>query len=530
MGLYNSDPTVTTLAQILDPSTGSPKLRAESISRYFEMSSGQHNVLEQFTSVVNPKTMANGGVRSIFAKRSDHTKLGGQVVNFGTIGTPGGPGVRGDAELSGNTSTSLFGSYGAIVDWVRDGVEWTKDDVMHISAGNELEQVSVELLSKKMGIIKQNSMLMRLISSALAAAGTMGVEAGNVLRPNNRMSRDSLTADDCLSLDTANIARSQLSTLGARPLMQAEASNGSVVNGYMLFTTTAGMLPIRGDSTFATAIANGDERGKSNSNFSGTLLNWQGNSLFEMTTVDEDWDDYKGNPLIAKAVVSTAVEPLASGENNKLIVSSTNLKSLYFQWFGGKPYAHVRTSLEALIVDSSTYYAWAINPDGSRVFMSYAASGNNGNQITLTNILSPAVATSSLDATTVGDLVLGSGASVASNVITLGTGTTLPTSGVNGSWVYSNKIQPGAVIIQANAKGVPYSRSFMFGGMAAAFATGKIEMGNIEQIRDYGFVQGRGFEMIYGTTVCRNASKKINGYLLLEHAIEHPGYPVPNAI
>lgn len=524
---YNSDPNVLTLAQILDPVTGSPKLRAEAVSRYFEVASQQSNALEQFTSVVDPKTMVNGGTRSIFAKKQDLAKGAGQAVNFGTISTPGGPGVMGDEELTGNTSKSRFGNYQAIVDWVRDGVEWTEDDVAHISAGASLEQVSVDLLAHKMGVTKENSMYKRLIDSSLASAGTMGVDAGNVYRPNNKMSLDSLLPDDVLSLDVVTTCRALLGTLGGKPLVRNKSKTGSPVNGYMLYSTSTGMLPIRNDSGFQTAISNGDERGSSNANFTGELLDWQGNSFYELQVVDQDWDDYKGNPLIAKMVVSTAVEPLASAENRILIANAANLKSRYTQWFGGKAYKYNR--LETLIVDTRTYYAWAINPDGSRAFVSYAASGNNGNQITLTNILSPAVSGTTFDATTVGNLNLGSGASVTSNIITLGTtGRTVPATGVNGTWVYTNKIQAGAVILQANANGTPYTRSFMLASMAGAFATGSVDMSPIEQIRDFGFVQGRGFKMIYGTTIPRNAENKINGYMLIEHAIEHAGYPVPS--
>jgi hypothetical protein len=525
---YNSDPNVLVLSQILDANTGSPKLRAEAVSRYFEQQSLQHNALEQFTSVVDPQTMANGGVRSIFAKKMDLSKGGGQVVNFGTIGLPGGPGVTADRELTGETSSSLFSSYGAIVDWFRDGVEWTKDDVAHISAGATLEKVSVDLLSHKMGLVKQNAMLKRLIDTALAKDGTMGVDAVNVYRPGNKLSRDSLTADDTLSTEVSTSARARLSTLGAKPLSRNMNKVGSPVNGFLMFSSTMGMLPLRNDPSFTTAVSNADKRGSDNANFTGELLDWQGNSFYEMQVIDNDWDDYKGNPLIAKAIVKVAAEPEATGVFNKLIVNSANTKSLYFQWFGGKAFYYNR--IEPLLVDSSTYYAWAINPDGSRVFMSYAASGNNGNKITITNILSPAVSGTTLDATVVGQLDLGSGSSVSSNIITLGSGTTLPASGSHGTWVYSNKVQAGAVIIQANSRGVPYARSFMFGTSAAAFATGSVEMNAIEQMRDFGFVKGRGFEMIYGTTVCRNAEKNINGYLLIEHALEHEGYPVPNKI
>ncbi len=528
MAFGASTPNALTLAQILDPTTGSAKLRAEMTSRYFELASRPYNDLEQFTSVVDAKMMANGGPKTIFAAKSDLTKGGAQVVNFGTMGVPGGPGVRGDTELTGKTSKSLFGSYQAIVDWVRDAVEWTLDDVAHIAAGGSLEQTSVDLLSEKMGITKKNQMLKRLIDSSLASAGTMGVDAGNVYRPNNKLSRDSLTADDTLSLEATTVARARLGTLGAKPLSRNMSKNGSPVNGYMLYSTATGMLPIRGDSGFQTAISNGDDRGSDNANFTGELLNWQGNSFFESQTIDMDWDDYLGNPLIAKAVVTVDCYPEATDAYKVLIVNSANTDSLYFQWFGGKAFTYNR--IEDLVIDSSTYYGWAINPDGSRVFFSYAAAANTGNRITVTNILSPAVATTTTDNTTVGELYLGAGASVTSNVITLGTSTTLPATGPNGDWVYSNKIVSGAVIIQANAKGVPYSRSFMFGTMAACFATGSTTMSPIEQVRDFGFVQGRGFATIYGTAVCKNAKKKINGYLLIEHAIEHEGYPCPSKI
>lgn len=530
---YNSDPRVLTLAEILDPITGSAELRAVAVSKYFEVASRQYNALEHFTSVVDRNSMSGGGIRSIIAKKNDLSKGGGQVVHFGTISVPAGPGVQGDSELTGNTSKSNFGSYPCVVDWVRDGVEWTKDDVAHIAAGGTLEQVTVDLLSEKMGITKQNQQLKRFIDGALTINGKLGtdqVEGVNIYRPNNRTSVDALTTDDDLGLEVLSAAKARLSTMGGRPLMRNTSKSGSPVNGYLLFTTTTGMLPIRNDTYFQGMIAQGDTRGDENGNFSGALLNWQGQSLYELQVTDQDWDDYIGNPMVAKAIVSVAVEPLASAENLKLIVNPLNTKNQYFQWFGGKSFRYNR--IEPLILDDRTYYIWAINPDGSRVFASYAAAANNGNQITLTAILSPAVGSSGLDSLTVGQLNLGTGATVSSNIITpvttVGSLATLPTTGTSGAWVYSNKIQAGAVIIQANARGVPYSRSFVFASMAGCVATGSIDMSPIQQVRDFGFIQGRGFEMIYGTCVTKNAKKQTNGYLLIEHAIQHEGFPVPS--
>jgi hypothetical protein len=86
----------------------------------------------------------------------------------------------------------------------------------------------------------------------------------------------------------------------------------------------------------------------------------------------------------------------------------------------------------------------------------------------------------------------------------------------------------GAVIIPANANGVPIGYGFIFGAHAACRAYGAIEMNTIEQKTDYGFVKGKGYEMVFGQSPTINTNGVTNGYLILEFAIEHEGYPVPS--
>ena len=63
--------------------------------------------------------------------------------------------------------------------------------------------------------------------------------------------------------------------------------------------------------------------------------------------------------------------------------------------------------------------------------------------------------------------------------------------------------------------------------MAACYANGRIAMNPIEQTRDFGFTIGRGFETILGAGVTKNPNKVPAGYLVLEHVVEHEGYPTP---
>ena len=526
---YNGEPNAQTLSQALALDAN---LRQNAVSRYFEVASGQFNALKNFTSVFDPKTK-NGGTRSIFAEKTDLSKGGASVVNFNTIGIPGGPGTTGDTTLVGNESKALMGTYPVIVDWVRDAVSLTIDEIEMLAAGRNLEATLIELLAQKMGLVKQNTMLKRLIESAYTTPwshSSDGVTAGNVFRPNNRSSIHTLTPTDTLTLDVSVNARARLQTLGAKPLMRNIAKAGCPIDKFLLFASSSAMLDIRNDSDFQSAINQADVRGQGNANFTGEILNWQGNPFYEFPVIDQDWDDFKGGPLIAKAVVDTSFGPNTAGA--KLIANSANTKSLYFQWFDGYEYTFNRQETPADL-NSNEYYAWAINPDGTVVFLAYNG-GHNGNQITVTKILSPA-ATGSLDATTVGGLTTGTnaldpGASTDPDEFLGGGDSNLPASGPNGTWIYSNTVDVGAVIFQANRNGVPYTRSFMFGSMAACFAHGRVKMTQIEQDFDYEYVKGRGYMMIFGTGVCKNAQKRPNGYLLIEHAIAHEGYPLPSKV
>lgn len=514
---YNSAATVQQLAEAV---AMDPKLKGEIYSRILEASSMQHNAFERFTSEVNPKTQVAGGVRSIFAKKSDLKAGGGSVVNFNVIGPPGGPGVMGSDELTGNTSSSIMATYGVEVGWHRDGFELDREIIEFLSAGRSLVETTTDLLSQKMGLFKQNHQMMRLIKGA----------DGNIFRPNNRPSYNALTMDDTVDLPSVLSARARLRTIGGRPLSHKTSDTGSIVEGYLIFLTEMAMLSIRNDSSFQTAMANGADRGANNPLFSGTLVNWQGVPFYELGIVDMPWDDYIGSPMLPKAVLGknkSAGTTIFDGDTAapKLYTNDANLKSRYFQFFKGYDYKFQKN--QAGVSDTGKYYAWIINPDGSLGFVEYTGSGNNGNQITIDKILSPTANSTGKRATTVGNLSVNT---TANPDVWTGGNATIPATGANGAWTYTDTFKAGAMILQANANGATTGYGFDFGAMASCFATGRIAMSGIEQTRDFGFILGKGFEMIFGTGLVKDPYKKPVGYLLIEHAVEHEGYPTPSYV
>lgn len=520
---YNPAPNPQTLTEVL---AMAPNARQDMITAYFHKASAQHNALMNFTSSFDPNSV-NGGVRSVFAEKTDLRAGGKSRVHFNTIGMPAGEGAIGDGVLTGNESKSTIGTYSATVDWIRDAVSLTQDEIEMIESGRNLEATLKQLLAKKMGLVKQNHMLQRLKSSAVAA---------NTYRVGNRASTNALTPDDVLSISVSNICRSKLNTLGATPLMKDTSKVGCPISKFMLFASDTAFLPIRNSSLFTTAT-NADVRGRDNANFTGELLDWQGNPHYEFPITDMAWDSYKGGPLLAKAVVSVEAAPGTVG-GPKLIVNASNTRSRYFQWFDGMTFQFSRQeSLPNL--SGNEYYGWACNPDGSRVFFAY--SGLNAvlgaNQITITKILCPAVSGTTIDQVSVGDLNIGSTAAYASGssgVFTV-SGTVasgkkaVDTAGPDGTFVLTDTIAPGAVILQANSQGTVYSRSFMLASMAGMFAHGRIKMAEIEQNFDYDYVMGNGFQMIFGTGVCLDPNGVPNGYVLIEHAIDVVGYPCPTS-
>lgn len=511
-GTYNANAVVQQLA---DAVAMDPKLKGELYSRLLESAAMQYNAFEKFTSVVNPKSNIAGGVRSIFCKKTDLRAGGADTVNFNVIGPPGGGGVMGSQELTGNTSKAKMATYAVRVGWHRDAFEMDREMIEFLSAGRSLQETTFDLLGQKMGLLKQNHMMMRLIKSV----------DGNIYRPNNRPTTNDLLATDTLSLSMAHSGRARLRTIGGQPIKHRVGGNGSPVDGYLIFASDMAMLPIRNDDGYQVALANGHTRGEDNANFSGDLIPWGGMPWFEHPTVDMPWDDYIGSPILPKAKNAVAFSTATAGascilKGETYLASPTPGTPRYFQFFNGFGYKF--NADESPSADGATYYAWVINPDGTLAFISYVGSDNNGNSILVTNILASAAGVSTKGAATVGEFTLGSGSS--------GTTTLVPGSGHNmpADFVYTSVIQAGAVVIQANSKGVQLGRSFVFGAMAACFGNGRIEMNQIEEKRDYGFALGKGFETIFGTGVTKNPLKKPVGYLLVEHALEHEGYPTPS--
>lgn len=518
-GTFNANANAQTFADVIAMSAD---VRAKLYATKLDLTCAHNDDLAQFTGPA-PDTVdhrnPNRG-NSVFWKKTDFTKFGGDKMSFTMASAPAGPGARGEGELTGNTSTVTFGTWTLQVDFRRDAVEMTKKQLKFMATGQSVEAFALELLGQKMGWVRSWDMKMALIKNA----------NGNIVRPNGRRSLNALTSQDTMEQGFLTAAKPQLQRIGGIPLRtDYHGELRSPVHRYIAYVPDVAAENIRNSSAYQNALQMAADRGDKNPSFTGRMVDWNGLAFYEKTIVHPDWDDVIGDPCAPIAKLGTAFSVDSTSGNCKLIVNSANTKSLYFQWFPG--YDYLFTEDQVAAPDSDYYYAWLVNPDGSVGFVKYQGSANNGNQITLTAILSPdGAGTSTKGSATVGNIDATSdtwdSTPAAGGV---GTGNTSP------DFLYTDSFSVGAYIIPANANGCPIMRSFLWGQGAALRGQGSTMPGNsnvadvaIHQERDYGFVKGAGYECVYGQGVRRRTDDIVNGYLLLEHTGQHQGLEVPS--
>lgn len=492
MGIYNSDPDVYTLAEAIE---GDADLTGKVWDRMLEVGA---NTADDFTRMEgSSKSM------KVIWKRTELQAAGGDEIIFSTMGDLAGPGVQGEQELTGKTSKPRLGTYKCRVDFWRDGFEYSKKK-MFLAAGESLESTALDMLSKKLGRRKMFDMMMSLIRKA----------NGNIIRPNNKRSRDELRAEDVLTTSFINQCTARLKGQGGRPVNMTKSASGSPVHHYLAFICSDAMTDIRNSTSYqnaldAVAAADGTDSGM----FTGELVDWQGIYLWEHVVVDPDADDVIGSPLAPKGILGVAVIP-GTGQLT-VHFGDDDPNNLYSSFFPGYDWQWVENQIAA--PDSTDHFFWIVNgPDagtdpGKAGFYRYIGTGNTGVTIQTKN-------------------EAGNGSTGAGGRLGASVSSTASTKIGQVAWNASTMTEThevGAYVIPANQWGVPCGYSFIFGAGACLRAYGAINAQLIRQERDFGFIKGVGYESVYGQTPTFDTRGRTRHYVLCEHAIEFPGIVVP---
>lgn len=454
----------------------------------------------------------------------DFKALAGQEIVV-TLDRPlGGPGTQGPASLTrliGREETVKHSTYRAKVGLFAHAVEGEQivktQTVIGKDWDNRQRRKLTEYFAWKQGDDIQFEMIVK-------------AHARNTIYPNNKASRDSLTTNDYLNLDTATRVKQMLNANQAGPFDIGRSSSGAEILSYLIMASSNAFAGMSGSNAYQTLLSNADARGDNNKLFRGGLPNYFGTRLFDWSVEDGTQIGplrapispiaYLGEDLPATSTTSLSAVFIKGGGNTDNAALTT---PLYFQYFSNAAYVGHEGTKVAADTTTQRYVAIKIltGADVGKIAL-YGYTTNNGNKLGgLTR----------LGATNTGDIVDALGD------MDYNSGAWTLAAGSNGFAGLTVGVVPaGSAIYEVNSKGVPFERGFGLGRNAILAGWGSLaplgEGGQggmpgqrLLQEQDAGRLYSLGYQQVWGATATKDANGMVNGYVLIESAYQPAGWP-----
>lgn len=458
-----------------------------------------------------------------FIVQDDVTKVDGKEIIITNLAALGGAGTQGEGDRIGKEEKLRIGTFSFKIGRQWYGVGMTDVAKEETVIGSQFDNVVNQLLRKRLGKKKTDDMMKRLVQDTLALAG-----ARNIMRPNNKSSRDQLLSADVVSTPVISKAGLLASSNGASTVKVGKSKAGAPIEQFLFFTNQFATPDLKRESAYLQARQNGSERGDANTLFAGGYTDWDGHGIYEWKVRDHDAFGAVGSALTPRAFLGTAIPgkvansafagPIKGGGGT--LAAGITPAPLYFEFFSNAPYTYING--ETIAADIATdRYAWILvlsGADAGKVsFINYRV--NDGNAITIIKQLGTTVA--GVYNTTVGGVVNAAG------IVTV-TGKTVS----GGPYtITENAIAPGALMVEANANGVPFGYSYMLGEGAGMCGHGSLKgrsamAARTEEHRNHGMDHGIGVETVWGVNTTKRTDGLIPNYVLVEHALNVDGLPV----
>lgn len=451
------------------------------------------------------------GSGKAFCQHNDLKVTAGNTVNIPMVGGTRGPGVQGAGDRLGNEKKLKAKDYQFKVGRWWNGFAIDSVALEETIIGSRWDQAAQLYLRRNLGIKQVDDMLMELRARA--------EEGHNIVRPNNKANRNALRTADVFSTGVITRSQSVLVGLGAKPVSIGKSSAGAPIRKFLHLGTHHSLEKFRTSQTYLDALTHGDSRGEFNALFTGNILPWQGNPIYQWDVEDPDDIAPAGCPLVPRAFLGavitggTAAFNILGGGNAEAAADTDVLFLGYFSnaaWIGA----------EGVKITASTaterYVGIQIQTGadaGKILYCSYTV--NNGNRITGVKKLGSAA--NGTVATTVGAITWGTGTYGSNNVaLADGDSVTIPV---------------GSLIQEVNNVGVPIAFNLGLGEMAGYFGHGSIDgkqaMGKrTEEHTNHGMDHAIGIETVFGSRASEGLDGKVRGYTLIESALDLPGWPV----
>lgn len=435
---------------------------------------------------------------------NDTSKGAGLKLRITTRAGYYGRGKSGDSlfENSSDFEPDIISSYEVDVDYLRNATSITQRTDEYMGMQGELANGQAVELGKWMGREKTARLMM-----------TYRLKGGpeNYIIAGTRSSEGALLSADTLAWNEIVKMGSLLKPLGGRPC-QIATINGVPVMKYCVVGTVAGLVGLKTDSDYKQVLRESAPREKWDENplFNGGYAEVDGHSIREYNPIDHDGYGPIGSAFNPKALLGAAITAgtttfAVKGGGSAAAAAYTNID--YFKFFSN--FAFEFLPADVYVPGTDVKYFLVINPsnaavDPGKIGMYSYTTGNNGNQITISQRLAANTAGAAVS-------TLGS--------VTWNTG------------VWSGRhtdVHPiGATIVQCNAKGVPYGRTLMFGAENVVRGYGSMRNKRSQWLVDGEFETRKYITSVFGQALRKNVRGVYPGFAVLTHAIPYPELNLP---
>lgn len=485
--------------------TPSANLIGKAFSRMLDVAQGNTNILSQLEG-------PEGGDHP-FVQKQDLSKGGMDTVYFNVAAALGSAGRRGGQRAVNYEEGLHHNTWSVTIDVLRCVVAWSELVRWAASSGATWQEYLPTAVGELSGRILQEDRLCRLRQRST----TM-----NTVRPGLASSYQTLTYSD--TLDTATLSKGYelLKLNGAKPANLGKMTGGMDLKKFVCLGSSLQMEGLWQDPTFTNALNHAAIDGPLNPFWTNDLPDWRG-----MVMKRWDIENFDTAGTIASSVMPQAIlgdGSAASGAN--IIATGTTAFTIYGGGISQANLGNEATLFKPFELfygcdkllgetistgsDATVYYFVVIDPaDGKWNLYSYnGSSGINGNGFSLTVLARLHSSTTGVAYTTIQTDGFG------------GSGTTLWTYDPN----YNKVAFPiGSIIIQVTPYIAPVCDAYAFGKEVGAVCYGTDRNKPIQNVDDYGALNGKGILTISGCDVAGDSQAlKHRRFVRYQTAYEHP--------
>lgn len=390
-------------------------------------------------------------------------------------------------------------------DYIRHGLRFTERMEEYMGMRGELTIGLPEELGKWLGRQKGEKMAMMFLHKGASE---------NIVYANNKSGKDELVAADVLDWDNIIVMGTQLERLGGRPAMVGRDSHGNEICKYTVAATHEALHSLEVDTDYKSQMENAGVRGSENLLWKGGYHEVRGNVIKKWRVIDHDGHGPLGSPMNPKGALGAAIPSGTAALDITLggsAAAAAKTNKEFARWFPKHDY--IFRSGDILTPAADNFYVLVIGAPNAtnnpNKIGFYEISANDGNDLTVVTRLHSAIA--GIGHTTVGDVVWNTGVWT----------TDVVTSGIQDI---------GSTVLLANSKGTPIGWSLDLGAHAARRAYGKWRNRRGVDGEEAGFIKELYISSVFGQTPRMDTAGRYPGYLVMWHAINYAGLPIPTTV